>query len=121
MIASMPDRTDSPSALVAVSSEAEEESEPTEQLVTLEDSKEYAYVPKRQAAPVEEEEPDEYAALTEIMIGKGDDDLVELPAVPPVDKSELRDVFGILEFIGTRKFPRSERVRRKIRQARKQS
>jgi hypothetical protein len=104
---------------VAVSSEAEDESEPTEQLVTLEDSKAYAYVPKREEAPTEEEEPDEYAALTEIMIGKGDDDLVEFPAVPPVDKSELRDVFGILEFIGTRKFPRSERVKKKIRQARR--
>ena len=102
---------------VAVSSEAEKESGPLDRLVTLEDSQEYAYVPERQ--PVEQEEPDEYAALTEIMIGKGDDDLVEFPVVPPVDKHELRDAFGILEFIGTRKHPRSERVKKKIRQARR--
>ncbi|MFA7482458.1 MAG: hypothetical protein WC314_18255 [Vulcanimicrobiota bacterium] len=102
---------------VAVSSEAEKVA-PQEKLVTLEESEAYAYVPRREERP-DTDDPDEYSALTEIMIGKDEDDLVGLPPVPPVDKRELRDVFGILEFIGTRKFPRSERVKRKIRQARR--
>jgi hypothetical protein len=96
---------------VAVSSEASGEPKPGGRLITIEDSEAFAYIPKRRRAVVEEEEPDEYAALTEVMIGKGDDDLVEIPAVPPVDVRELKDVFGILEFIGTRKRPRSERIK----------
>ena len=102
---------------IAVSSEASEETESTAQLVSLEDTEAYAYVPKRTRETVEPEEADEFAALTEIMIGKDDDDLVEIPTVPPVDKRELRDVFGILEFIGTRKRPRSQRIK-SIRQER---
>lgn len=105
---------------IAVSSEASEETEPDShgKLVTLEDTKHYAYIPKRELPREEEDEPDEYAALTEVMVGKDDEDLVPLPFIPPVDKSELRDVFGILEFIGTRKRPRSQRIK-KIRRQRK--
>jgi hypothetical protein len=104
---------------VAVSSEASDEHDSPSRLITLEDTEAYAYVPTRTKQVVEPEEPDEFAALTEIMIGKDDDDLVGIPAVPPVDKRELRDVFGILEFIGTRKRPRSQRIKQ-IRRERAQ-
>lgn len=96
---------------VAVSAEAAGLKRVGSQLVTLDGgSTQIAYHSEET-----EEEADEYAALTEIMLGKDDDELIEIAPIPPVNKKELMDVFGILEFIGTRKRPRSKRIMR-IRQ-----
>ena len=99
---------------VSVSGEASQEPAEAQRLVSLEDSQAYAFVPA--VSTNEPEEPDEFEALTEIMIGKGEDDLVEIIAEPPVNKKELLDVFGILEFFGTRHRPRRERILKRRRQ-----
>lgn len=92
--------------LVSVSQEASDGSGqvPHARLVTFEQSQRYAYrpsvLPEGYVLPGEEEQ-DEFSALTEVMLGKGDDDLVEIMAAPPVDRASLRDVFGIQKFFGT--------------------
>lgn len=72
----------------------------TPRIVSFEDSARYAYRPSVLPDEYYEEEPDELSALTEVMTGSTDDDLVEIRALPPVNKAALLDVFGIQEFFG---------------------
>ena len=79
-------------------------------LITLEDSARYAYRPTVLPDEYYEEDEDEFSALTEAMIGKGDDDLVEIRVEPPVDRAALLDVFGIQQFFGHIKPRGRERI-----------
>jgi hypothetical protein len=85
--------------------------EPAQKLVTLEDSEQYAY---RVSMEYQEEEKDEFEALTQVMLGSGDEELVAIIPAPPVNLKELRDVFGIREFFGTPRLPRRDRILRRV-------
>jgi len=86
--------------------------EPVQKLVTLEDTEQYAYQGRLTTAGPEpdDEEEDEYRALTEVMLGSGDEELVAIIPAPPVDLKELKDVFGIREFFGTKRASRKQRI-----------
>lgn len=85
---------------ISVSREADETVAPEAKLVTFSQSARYAYrpsvLPEGYVLPGEEEK-DEFSALTEAMLGSGDDDLVEIVPLPPVN---TQDRLGILEFFG---------------------
>lgn len=85
---------------VSVSREANESAPQTTTVVTFSQSARYAYrppvLPEGYVLPWEEEE-DEFSALTEAMLGSGDDDLVEILPLPPVYR---QDRLGIQAFFG---------------------
>lgn len=85
---------------ISVSREADESAAPGAKLVTFSQSARYAYrpsvLPEGYVLPGEEEK-DEFSALTEAMLGSGDDDLVEILPLPPV---YTKDRLGIQEFFG---------------------
>lgn len=81
----------------------EEEGEayaPAQKLVTLSESRRYEYRP--QIIPDHMlEEADEFDALTRVMIGIDEyADMYEIKAIPPVDRSYIRDALGIQAFRG---------------------
>lgn len=92
--------------------EADDFDEPAKKLVTLEDSEQYAYRPKAVIPIYEpEDDVDEFDALTQVMLGAEDEDLVEIVPAPPV--SRTADVFGIQEFFGTRPRAKREKIIRR--------
>ena len=95
-----------------VSTGVESSSEPLQRVLSLEDSAQFAYVPEYDLAATSEEPEDEFQQLTEIMIGKGDDGLVNVVPEPPVNPKELNDNLGIREFIGRSKQRKSQRILR---------
>ncbi len=96
---------------VSVSGEEADDGFQSPKVVSFADSHRYSYRPS--VLPddyYEEEAPDDLSALTEVMVGRDDEELIEIRPEPPVNRKELQDVFGIREFFGQPRRPRKERI-----------
>ena len=91
-----------------VSTDFENLGEPLQRVVGLEDSPEHGYATNYELGTDEPE--DELESLTEVMVGKGEDGLVEVVPDPPVNPKEIKDHLGIRKFIGRSKKPKSQSI-----------